>query len=220
MTGAAGNTLLWEMVWGSGPVVKLVLLVLLAMSVVTWAIILYKISLLRKAEKESSSFYNLFVKGAEQRQLLNITKNYEFTPFSRLVRDVYTAMNSPISSKGINRIVERRIENERVWFERSIQFLATTANTAPFIGLFGTVWGIMNTFRSIGLKGAANLAVVAPGIAEALVATAMGLFAAIPAVVGYNHLQARIDRLIQSTESFSIDLLLKVEESNNQTKTE
>ncbi|HHD11816.1 MAG TPA: Tol-Pal system subunit TolQ [Deltaproteobacteria bacterium] len=212
MTGAGGNILLWDMVWGAGPVVKLVLLVLLAMSVLTWAIIFYKISMLRKAEKESTSFYNLFIKSSEPQQILSVAKNYEFTPFSRLVSDVFTAIRSSVTGASLNRVIQKRIENERVWFERSVQFLATTANTAPFIGLFGTVWGIMNTFRSIGLKGAANLAVVAPGIAEALIATAMGLFAAIPAVIGYNHLQSRIERLMQATESFSVDLLVKLSE--------
>ncbi len=211
-----GNTLLWEMVWGAGPVVKLVLLILLVMSVVTWALILYKISILRRAERESSSFYNLFVKSQEPEQMLHVARTYEFTPFSRLIKDVHTAMQSSITGAGLNRVIQKRIESERVWFEKSIQFLATTANTAPFIGLFGTVWGIMNTFRSIGLKGTANLAVVAPGIAEALVATAMGLFAAIPAVIGYNHLTSRIERLLQATESFSVDLLLKLGETRKQ----
>ncbi len=210
MAGAGGNTHLWEMVWGAGPVVKLVLLILLAMSVLTWAIIFYKLSMLRKAEKESSSFFNLFVKTSDPQQVMSVAKNYEFTPFSRLMRDVYTALGSSVEGVGLNRVIQKRVENERVWFERSLQFLATTANTAPFIGLFGTVWGIMNTFRSIGLKGTANLAVVAPGIAEALVATAMGLFAAIPAVVGYNHLTSRIERLMQATESFSVDLLVRL----------
>ena len=91
--------------------------------------------------------------------------------------------------------------------EYAVSFLATAGNTAPFIGLFGTVWGIMASFRDIGASGAANLAVVAPGISEALVATAMGLVVAIPAVVGYNHITTKINRLTTEMDNFSSDLL-------------
>jgi biopolymer transport protein TolQ len=92
-----------------------------------------------------------------------------------------------------------------------VGFLATTGNTAPFIGLFGTVWGIMTSFREIGAKGSANLAVVAPGISEALVATAMGLLAAIPAVMGYNHILTRIGRITTEMNNFSSDLMNVIE---------
>ncbi len=215
-----------DMVLSAGPMVKLVLIILLLFSVFSWAIIIYKVRLLRRVEKETSAFYDLFWKIREFSQISSTCKNYRFTPLAKLFTAVYNelayAMKGSEAMKvavhwqaeemdRIKRIMQRTATTERTGMEKSVTFLATTGNTAPFIGLFGTVWGIMNTFRSIGLTGTASLAVVAPGISEALVATAMGLFAAIPAVVAYNHILTRIDRVAKETENFSTDMLNVIE---------
>ena len=113
--------------------------------------------------------------------------------------------------KLIQRVLKKAISRETGRLEKAVSFLATTGNTTPFIGLFGTVWGIMNSFRGIGVKGSASLAVVAPGISEALIATAMGLIAAIPAVVAYNHFVTRINRMAVEMENFAGDFLNIVE---------
>ena len=201
--------------------VKFVLFVLVMMSIISWAIILYKIRHLRKVEKETHSFYELFWKNRDFSQISAGPKNYSFTPLCRIFKGVYSELvqgaekglkgapphTSYIDAPYLSRLTKKTSTMEMTALERGIPFLATTGNTAPFIGLFGTVWGIMNSFRAIGIKGSASLAVVAPGISEALVATAMGLFAAIPAVMGYNHILTRIDRISGEMDNFSADLL-------------
>ena len=112
--------------------------------------------------------------------------------------------------ENIERALRRSSTNELTLLEKRVPFLATTGSSAPFIGLFGTVWGIMNSFLNIGAKGATNLAVVAPGISEALIATAVGLFAAIPAVIGYNYCASKIRLLHREMENFSSDFLNSV----------
>lgn len=217
---------LWEMVANAGPVVKLVLLVLLAFSVISWAIIIYKTLLLRKAEKETAAFYDLFWEKRKFPDINAAAALFRHTPLSRIFSSIYSELTSAAraeSQRGdiarikredivrLQRLLKKVTAEEAARLEYAIPFLATAGNTAPFIGLFGTVWGIMNSFRSIGAKGAANLAVVAPGISEALVATAMGLLVAIPAVVAYNHLLSKISRITAQMESFSSDLINIIE---------
>lgn len=215
------------MIAGAGLMVKLVMLLLLFMSVVSWAIVLYKINLLRKMEKETTSFYDLLLKNRDLNQLHSASGNYNFTPLGRLFKEAYGEAVPMIqggkyhatdASYFITRIMKKSATLEKASMEKSINFLATTGNTAPFIGLFGTVWGIMNTFGSIGVSGAASIAVVAPGISEALIATAMGLFAAIPAVIGYNHILTRIDRISHEIDSFSADVVTIIEKKLKNTK--
>jgi biopolymer transport protein TolQ len=223
---------LWEMVSGAGPMVKFVLIILLLFSIFSWAIIIYKVRLIRRVEKETSAFYDLFWKIREFSQISASCKNYRFTPLTKLFTGVYSELAHAVKSPGVQhevtnwqteemdrlkRILNRTATTERAGMEKSVTFLATTGNTAPFIGLFGTVWGIMNTFRGIGVTGTASLAVVAPGISEALIATAMGLFAAIPAVVGYNHILTRIDRLAAEMDNFSTDILNVIEKKLKKT---
>ncbi len=218
---------LWEMIWGAGPMVKFVLLVLLFFSVMSWAIIIYKLNVLRKVEKETLSFYDLFWEKRKFSNIYTACKGYRHTPLVKLFTTIYmdlmqlkkSSEESGVEGKYIQaedidrlkRLLNKVSTVETLKLERAVSFLATTGNTAPFIGLFGTVWGIMNSFRGIGAKGAASLAVVAPGISEALVATAMGLLAAIPAVVAYNHIITRIERLRTEMDNFSADLLNIVE---------
>ena len=221
---------LWELVSGAGPMVKLVLLILLIFSVFSWAIIVYKVLLLRKIEQETALFYDLFWDKRRFAEIHSVTGEFPNTPLTALFNSVYSELSSsrrhpsdagPDDARAsdgpeierIERILKKTVSKETARLEYAVTFLATTGNTAPFIGLFGTVWGIMNSFRAIGAKGAANLAVVAPGIAEALIATAMGLFAAIPAVMGYNYILARIGRITSDMDNFSTDLINIVEKN-------
>jgi len=219
----SSNTGLWEMVWGAGPMVKFVLLALLVFSVFSWAIIAYKVLLLKKVEKETAAFYDMFWEKRQFALVQAASKAYANTPLVAIFNSAYNELSTQMkSAEGspwlqredldrFGRIIKKASDIENAKLEYAVGFLATTGNTAPFIGLFGTVWGIMTSFRDIGAKGAANLAVVAPGISEALVATAMGLLAAIPAVMGYNHILTRIGRISTEMNNFSSDLMNVIE---------
>lgn len=219
-SAAAVQAGLWDMVWGAGIMVKFVLLTLLVFSVFSWAIIIYKVRLLSRIEKETNAFYDLFWEKRQFSHILSISKQYKITPLSNIFTAVYSELSSTMRSpeglrrddlERFGRILKKEAALETAKLDYAVGFLATTGNTAPFIGLFGTVWGIMTSFQSIGATGAASLAVVAPGISEALVATAMGLLAAIPAVMGYNHLLGRIGRITTEMDNFSSDLLNIIE---------
>ena len=221
----SGNTQvgLWSMILGAGIIVKLVLIVLLAFSVLSWAIIIYKYRILKKMEKESGAFLEFFWYKKQFSTIFAAAANYRFTPLARLFAAGYNELLQARTQKkeniqfsigetdSIQRALKKAMSNEISRMEKAVSFLATTGNTAPFIGLFGTVWGIMNSFSGIGLKGSASLAVVAPGISEALIATAIGLVAAIPAVVAYNHFVTRINRTAIEMENFAGDFLNIVE---------
>jgi biopolymer transport protein TolQ len=206
-----GETVL-SLIFQAGPVVKFVLLILLFFSVFSWAIIFYKSRLLSKVEKESEEFQRSFAKLKDWDRLYQATKRLTLSPLSNLFRTAYSIGSSSESPEDIKR-EELKIEVKRVValessrLEKYLTFLATTGSTTPFIGLFGTVWGIMNSFRGIGKIGSASLAVVAPGIAEALIATAAGLAAAIPAVIAYNYYLSRVRRNIIIMEDFSQELI-------------
>ncbi len=217
---------LLSMMLGAGVIVKAVLIILLLFSILSWAIIIYKYRILRKMEKESAAFVEFFWHVRQFAPIFQASQNYKFSPLARLFAAGYneimqrrshtkeTAGASLFSlgeTESLQRVLKKTISIEINRIEKAVGFLATTGNTAPFIGLFGTVWGIMNSFSSIGLKGSASLAVVAPGISEALIATALGLVAAIPAVIAYNHFVTRINRLAAEMESFAGDFLNIVE---------
>jgi len=214
---------LWSMILGAGIMVKFVLIVLLAFSVLSWAIIIYKYRILKKMEKESGAFLEFFWHKKQFSTIFAAAANYRFTPLARLFAAGYNELLQARTQKkeniqfsigetdSIQRALKKAMSNEISRMEKAVSFLATTGNTAPFIGLFGTVWGIMNSFSGIGLKGSASLAVVAPGISEALIATAIGLVAAIPAVVAYNHFVTRINRTAIEMENFAGDFLNIVE---------
>ncbi|MEE8573892.1 MAG: protein TolQ [Thermodesulfobacteriota bacterium] len=215
------------MISGAGPMVKFVMLVLAGFSVASWAIILGKLKSLKRIERETSKFSDLFWEAGNFTTISSSAKSYKTTPLARLFEGVYTELISTKKIKGNSEVdgisihtneigrykrVLKKITNiEKAKMESTISFLATAGNTAPFIGLFGTVWGIMRSFRSIGVNKSASLSVVAPGISEALIATAIGLFVAIPAVIAYNHLLGRIDRLTAEMDNFSSDLLNIIE---------
>ncbi len=193
------------LIFKAGPVVKLVLFTLLFFSVFSWAIIIYKFRLFSKVEKESEEFHNNFVKSRNWDDLYKSTKRLSVSPLTNLFRAAYSIEDT--SRDQVTRTLKRIEALEEIRLEKHLTFLATTGSTAPFIGLFGTVWGIMNSFMGIGRIGSASLAVVAPGIAEALIATAAGLIAAIPAVVAYNYYLSRARRTIALMEDFSQELI-------------
>ena len=198
-----------QMVFHAGPMVKFVLLLLFFFSLTSWTIIFMKLRLLKKFKDENERFLELFSSSREISKVYLQSKIFNFSPLAKIFRTGYAEFNrskmlqgNPDEDKGlqsqqqivdhVHRAAKKVLFAQSSRLERGLTFLATTGNASPFIGLFGTVWGIMTSFRSIGMKGSASLAVVAPGIAEALIATAAGLAAAIPAVVAFNYFNNRM----------------------------
>jgi len=210
----------------SGTVAKGVLIVLLFFSVVSWAIIADKYFAFRRAKKQNGLFYRTFRKGTFLNDLANAAMRLRSSPFAKMFLTVYEEITSHGKSdtaptikslslpphERILRAIGRAGLSEQQVLEKNLSFLATTASATPFIGLFGTVWGIINAFESIGGAKSTDLSVVAPGIAEALIATAMGLAAAIPAVIGYNYFVHQVRNLSSEMEEFSMELLTYVEQ--------
>jgi biopolymer transport protein TolQ len=199
---------IWQLIAQAGAIVKLVMLMLLFFSVVSWAIIFFKYRYLNAAARENALFFAAFRKARDTSSLFTAAKKYLISPMASVFRAVYTDIDIESANDEVIRRALKRYETlESAKLERHLGFLATTGSSTPFIGLFGTVWGIMNSFRGIGKAGSASLAVVAPGIAEALIATAMGLVAAIPAVIAYNYYLSRSRHLIIEMEDFSEEIL-------------
>lgn len=190
----------------AGLIVKAVLILLLFFSIVSWAIIFFKQRYFSRGNKETALFIRSYRSSKDTRGLYEAIKKLRISPIANVFKAVY--MDEMHRGKSETKRLLRRYEAlETAKLEKYLNFLATTGSTTPFIGLFGTVWGIMNAFRGIGLSGAASLAVVAPGIAEALIATAAGLVAAIPAVIAYNYYLSMAKRMIIEMEDFSEELL-------------
>jgi biopolymer transport protein TolQ len=196
----------FALVLQAGLVVKGVLLILLFFSVVSWAIIFFKQRYFSKANKESEQFLRSYRASRDPKNLFKATKSMSLSPIANVFKSVYTD-EAPRDRNEVKRLLRRYETLESVKLERYLNFLATTGSTTPFIGLFGTVWGIMNSFHGIGAAGSASLAIVAPGIAEALIATAVGLVAAIPAVIAYNYYLSMSRKMIIEMEDFSEDLI-------------
>ncbi|GAB4293656.1 MAG: protein TolQ [Desulfuromonadia bacterium] len=209
---------------GTGIVVKIVLFILIYFSVVSWAIIFYKMLQVYRANSESQRFLDFFWKTKRFDTIAGQLERFATSPLVTLFNEGYAELKKVMGGQqspstpgevstelggieNIARALRRATTSEITRLEKYVTFLATTGATAPFIGLFGTVWGIMNAFQGIGESGSASLAVVAPGIAEALIATAIGLVAAIPAVMGYNHIQHKIKVLIAEMDNFSTEFL-------------
>jgi biopolymer transport protein TolQ len=212
-----------ELVLNAGPVVKLVLLILVYFSVVSWAIIFYKQLVIHRAIGDSERFLDFFWSKKSFDTIGKGLDDYKHSPLTVLFREVYSELaQNRRQSEGpedgnlvadlgeqerVARVLRRSTTSETQRLEKYLSFLATTGSAAPFIGLFGTVWGIMDAFHGIGTSGSASLAVVAPGISEALVATAIGLVAAIPAVIGYNHFVNKTNVLIGEMDNFCLEML-------------
>ena len=189
----------------AGPLVKLVLFILLLMSITSWGVMVLKWIVFKNASAQNRSFLKLFDQAKSLEDIEKAGKKFSESPAAHLFFSSSNAMDAGIES--LSHSLEKSINSEISRLERAIPYLATVGSTAPFIGLFGTAWGIMNSFRNIGSTGAANLAVVAPGIAEALIATAAGLAAAIPAVMAYNFFVQRLRIINLELENFSRDFI-------------
>ena len=188
-------------------VVKSVILILIACSIYSWAVIIEKIKLFKKINKSSEEFENKFWNSKSAESFYNNLPSNINDPMALVFKD---AMQNLLKRKSrtdlntrITSMLETGIEKQMSKITKGFTFLATVGSTAPFIGLFGTVWGIMNSFQSIAISRNTSLAIVAPGIAEALFATALGLLAAIPAVVAYNKFNNDSIKYSQKLENFS-----------------
>jgi biopolymer transport protein TolQ len=211
-----------ELVLDSGPVAKFVLAVLLGMSIVSWALIVEKWWHLRRVRRQTEAFVKVFREGRRPSVVQAATRKFKDSPLAQMYSSAYQEFG------GVGELVDRVIEDDEFGrdrleavhramrrssaleiakLERYLTFLATTASATPFIGLFGTVWGVMAAFHGIGKQGSASLAVVAPGISEALIATAAGLAAAIPAVIAYNYFVSRVRDWATEMDGFTMDLL-------------
>ena len=207
--GLASNTdfSLWSLFIRADFIVKSVILMLIGCSVYSWAIIIEKFKLFKKINKESDEFEVKFWKSKSAETFYNSLPSNLENPMGLLFKDsmqtLLKAKSKPNLNERMNSVLEVNIEKQMIKIDKSFTFLATVGSTAPFIGLFGTVWGIMNSFQSIAISRNTSLAIVAPGIAEALFATALGLLAAIPAVVAYNKFNNDSKKYLQKLENFS-----------------
>ena len=188
-------------------IVKSVIVILIACSIYSWAIIIDKFKLFKKINTSSEEFEEKFWRSKSAETFYNSLPNKIDDPMASLFKE---SMQSLLKSKSKSNLMERMggmlevgIEKQMSKIEKGFTFLATVGSTAPFIGLFGTVWGIMNSFQSIAISRNTSLAIVAPGIAEALFATALGLLAAIPAVIAYNRFNNESRKYSEKLESFS-----------------
>ena len=192
-------------------IVKSVIIILIASSIYSWAIIFEKIKLFKKINESTEDFENKFWKSKSAESFYNsLPANIEDPMASVFKNSMKVLLKSKRGSnldEKMSRMLEINIEQEMVKIEKKFTFLATVGSTAPFIGLFGTVWGIMNSFQSIAISRNTSLAIVAPGIAEALFATALGLLAAIPAVIAFNKFNNDSKKYLQKLENFSKRLL-------------
>ena len=214
------------MIMDAGLMVKFVLLILLILSIISWTIIFLKYRYYRRIKKENEAFDSDYQRSNKLSDVMPAAKKYPVSTTAEVFRVGYselTKMNKPLkeslhnedfqmsSLDNVHRALNRASNTEMTKLEGALGFLATTGSASPFIGLFGTVWGIMETFQSIGARGSATLAVVAPGISEALIATAAGLAAAIPAVVFYNYFLNRSKVMVQEMDNFASEFLNIVE---------
>jgi len=222
-----------DMALDAGPMVQFVLVLLLFFSVVSWAIILMKYRILGRVKKENRMFLDAYMRINKLSDVFPESKKFSNSPLAEVFRAGYTELvktaggrresspdeKIPLDSSGlelrgidnVERALNRACEVESARLSSTLGFLATTGSASPFIGLFGTVWGIMSAFKGIGIRGTASLAVVAPGISEALIATAAGLAAAIPAVIFYNYYVNRVRVIGVESDNFASEFLNIVE---------
>jgi biopolymer transport protein TolQ len=233
----SNNIEIFKMILNAGLMVQFVLFLLLFFSITSWAIMIIKYRYIKRAFDESAFFVDYFWKSRDLSDAFAKAKQLGASPIARVFRIGYmelkkvsrsgrvmdtSSQTSDVGSQGpffskikgtdnVKRALRRAINTEITKLTQMVPFLATTGNTAPFIGLFGTVWGIMNSFHGIGQRGSASLAVVAPGISEALIATAAGLAVAIPAVIAFNYFTQKIRVIESELHSFTADFLNIIE---------
>jgi biopolymer transport protein TolQ len=209
----------------SGPAAIAVIVVLLAFSLVSFGIILNKWTTFARASRESRRFLDAFRKSQKFSEVNAVANQLIHSPLVGMFQAGYQEINQQVrpavggtgqrpaikSLDAVSRALARAASIEETRLEKRLSFLASTASVSPFIGLFGTVWGIMNAFGEIGRQGSANLAIVAPGISEALITTAAGLFAAIPAALFFNHFSDRVKALSATMDDFAMEFISMVE---------
>jgi biopolymer transport protein TolQ len=220
-----------DMIISAGPVGQLVMLTLLLFSVASWTIVIMKARLFKKVRLDSEDFLETFWNSANLNEAHAAAAQYQHSPQASVFMAGFAELqkinkirnrqeNNPVEEKldmqlatmdNLKRAIRKAQSEMFSQMGKNLPFLATTGSATPFIGLFGTVWGIMVSFHDIGQRGSASLAVVAPGISEALVATAAGLAAAIPAVIFYNYFSNKLELIDGEVDSFAIDFLNLVE---------
>jgi len=211
-----------DMISNTGAVAKLVLLSLVGFSLISWAIILGKWSLLRRARVQSGRFVRAFRKAQRLQDIAAVADQFRPSPLVGVFEGGYEEYKRQVASSGMLRnltAVQRGMQigasEEITRLERNMAWLAITAAVTPFVGLFGTVWGIIDAFHGLGTAGAATLRAVAPGISEALITTAAGLAAAIPAVIAYNLIGASVREFAARGDDFALEVLNAVEHSQS-----
>ena len=228
-TGDA-QTDFYQLLTQGGAIAQIVLVILLIFSAISWGVIFFKFVQFRKSARQTGTFLDVFRKSSKFSEVQAVTRSLPDSPLTGLFQAGYAELNTQLrapagheeddaakarksprptlkSLDAVDRALLRATTVEMTKLERLVPFLATTASITPFIGLFGTVWGIMDSFQRIGVAGSSSLAVVAPGIAHALIATAAGLFAAIPAVYFYNHFTNRVKHFSAEMDDFSLEFL-------------
>ncbi len=217
-----------DLIGRSSLLAQIVLAILVLFSIASWAVILFKLRQFRRVESQTTRFRDVFRRSSKFSDVHSVCRSLARSPLAGIFQAGYVELNAQLrqadangpdpprgsaarrrlkSFAALDRALLRAANIEVAKLERRVAFLATTASITPFIGLFGTVWGIMSAFEGIGATGSTSLAVVAPGIAEALIATAAGLFAAIPAVYFYNHFTQKTKELASAMDDFSLEFL-------------
>lgn len=207
-----------DLVLQTGPVAKVVLFLLIAFSVLSWAVILSKWRLIKRARHQSGRFIRTFRKAQRLQDIVSVAEQFRPSPLVGVLEAAVEEFKRQMGTTGgihnpvaIQRAMQIASSEEITRFERNVPWLAITGAVTPFIGLFGTVWGIIDAFHGLGTAGAATLRAVAPGISEALVTTAAGLAAAIPAVIAYNLIIGSIRELASRNDDFALEMLNLVE---------
>ena len=213
---------IFDLITGAGPVVQIVLYLLILFSVVSWGVILFKFRHVREAKKQSARFIEIFWESRNLASIHEASQELEASPVAHVFIAGYEELlrvsrRNAADTEGLTtdlsgvdnvaRAMKRAANVELTKLEQTLTFLATTSGSTPFIGLFGTVWGIMNAFRGLSVTRSSTIQAVAPGIAEALIATAGGLVAAIPALIAYNHFLQQIRVLTADMENFTQEFL-------------
>jgi biopolymer transport protein TolQ len=224
VNGAGGLSVV-DLLLGTGPVVKAVLLTLAGFSIASWGIIFYKLVHISRARKESERFITIFWESKNLAAIHTASVGLKQSPVAQVFRAGYQellqltrAKRQAVGAEGgfstdlggvenVTRAMKRQSNVELVKLEKGIPFLATTASTSPFVGLFGTVWGVMTAFMGLSAAHTSNIQAVAPGIAEALITTAFGIVVAVPAQVYYNHFATRVRELATEMDNFTSEFL-------------
>jgi biopolymer transport protein TolQ len=210
----------WDLVQSSGPIPKAVMVILLCFSLVSWAVILSKWAAFRRARSANRAFLRAFRKAPALDTIAAASEQFNRSPLVTVFDFGYSEVSRQMKSRGsvtnplaLERTLQLGMSEELTRLERNMSILATTAGVSPFIGLFGTVWGIIDAFQQLSTAGAASLRAVAPGISEALITTAIGLFAAIPAYIFYNIFGRAVKEFASRMEDFQLEFLNLTERS-------